>query len=201
MKKLGFVMALALAAGAAQAKEANSFSVLSGHGGGWTGSDSYGTRSLLAVDVTGVLSIDPYGDPLNVVLSNNIGAGSHVTGIGWDVTLFADSPSWLSEMVVSFESSSVFYVQLTPGVGDNISGTKSYSSGGVVDLIGLGLDFYVDGDGLLHMEFFEGFDDFANDWDGIWQSGTITVQYEVIPAPGALALMAGGGLVALRRRR
>jgi uncharacterized protein (TIGR03382 family) len=48
------------------------------------------------------------------------------------------------------------------------------------------------------MEFFEAFNDFTNDWDGIW-NGTLTIQW--IPTPGALAILGLGGIAAGRRRR
>lgn len=166
----------------------------------------YSSFNDYALDVSGIFSIDPFGDPLNVVRTLQIGASARVIGIGWDVTLFADAPSWLSEMVVAFGSTSASAVNLTPGVGDDASGTQAYSSGGVVDLVGLGLDFTVDADGVLRMEFFESFDDFADDWDGIWESGSLTIRVEgeqVVPEPSVYALMLLGlaGVAGASRRR
>jgi len=159
-----------------------------------------------ALDVTGIFSFDGPGDPLNEVRTLQIGASARVIGIGWDTTQFADSPSWLSEMVVSFGSTSVGFVNLTTGIGDDFPGTQSYSSGGVVDLIGLDLDFTVDADGVLRMEFFESFDDFANDWDGRWESGALTIRVEgehVVPEPSVYALLLLGlaGVAGSARRR
>ena len=90
---------------------------------------------------------------------------------------------------------------LTPGVGDYFAGTSTYTSGGVVDLVGLALDFNVGGDGNLRMEYFEGYDDYANAIDGYWLNGTLTIAYEAVPAPGAMALFGAAGFVAARRRR
>ena len=57
--------------------------------------------------------------------------------------------------------------------------------------------FFVGGDGLLRIEFWEDFVDFKGA-DGFYGS-TLTIHY--IPAPASLALLGLGGLVGIRRRR
>jgi hypothetical protein len=88
---------------------------------------------------------------------------------------------------------------LTPGVADDIAGTASYGSGGIIDLIGLGLDFYVRGDGILRLEFSESFNDLSSGADGRWDRGTLSIRYagadsEVreVPEPGTLMLLGLG---------
>jgi hypothetical protein len=159
-------------------------------------------------DVAGIFSIDPFGDPDNEVYMISLAPNAHVIGIGWNVELFADSPSFLSEMVVAYGTTSTSaLVFLTPGIGDDFPGTEFYSSGGVEDLVWLGLDFFVDADGILRLEFFEDFDDYPDDWDGIWESGALSIEWSVpggpvIPEPGTWAMMiAGFGLVGLAARR
>jgi hypothetical protein len=165
---------------------------------------SAANAAFITINLNQVFSVDELGDVDNIVGSFATGfANGQVVGIGWDVSIFADSPSYLSEAAVAFGSTTNFNainypLTLTPGNGDDFPGTQTYSSAGVIDLVGLGFDFALDADGLLWLEFFEGFDDFANDWDGIW-NGTLTI--EVIPTPSSFALLGFAGLVAGRRRR
>jgi hypothetical protein len=202
MLKQMMVLSVLALAGAAQADDKLSpRSLLSGNGGGWS-HGGFSERSLYVYNTNNIQSWDPYGDADNVTDSIFLGANTRITGIAWDVQLTTlISPSWLSEIAVAFENSSGAQLFLAPGDGDNFGGTDTYSSGGIVDLIGLGLDFNLGADGILGLEFYETFDDYANRAEGLWKQGAITIQYEVIPAPGALALMGLSGLVATRRRR
>lgn len=159
------------------------------------------------VDVTystnGISSWDGLGDPDNFLDFVSLGAGFtdyHVIGIGWDVNLTAISPSWLSEIGVNFVEGGVF---LFPGSGDGFPGSANYSSGGIVDLIGLSLDWNQASD-ILNLEFFEDFDDVADAIEGSWDSGTITIRVErsgAIPEPASIGIAALGVAGFLVRRR
>lgn len=153
-------------------------------------------------DVTGIQSHGLYGDPDNTVVLLDVGANSVVTSIAYDVTLTADSPSWLADMVVGFENSKqtdgVFF---TPGIEEWFPGTMSYS--GFADLALLGLAFEVGVDGILRLEFFEDWDDLVG-VDGQWDFGTITFGIETVDVeePGEVpepstTLLIGAGLAML----
>lgn len=164
-------------------------------------------------DVSGIDSNDGLFAAINerflvdVAACIGLPSGSPVTmnGIGWNVTIFADSPSWRSEMAVYFDDSalsgtSAFY--LAPGAGIDSPGTSTLNSGDAtgpaIKLLSVGLpDLYLS-DGLLYIEFFETFVDYPNDWDGIWTAGFLRIQ--AYPEPATLGLLAIGGLL-LRRRR
>ena len=164
-----------------------------------------GQRTDFLINVTGINSVAAAGTAGNTVLSFNVGAGSTVTGIGWDVNNTAFTPSWLSEMVVRFgNTDGSGGVNLTVGNGDTFAGTAAYNSGGLLDLIGLGLSFTANADGLVRFEFYESFNDPEVALDGIWNSGALTLQVVAIPEPATYALMALGlfavGAAARRRK-
>ena len=55
--------------------------------------------------------------------------------------------------------------------------------------------------GQVLLQWYETFNDINPGPDGIYQSGTVTIEFTLIPAPGALALLGVAGLASRRRRR
>lgn len=151
-------------------------------------------------NVAGIPSFDGFGAAGNTVVNLNLGPGAIMNGVGWNVNLTANGASWLSELTVAFtDSAGGQGIFLSPGAGNDAPGTAQFSSGGVVKFNTVPLPDIVLADGILRMEFFEGFDDVAGQADGVWNSGNLTIQF--VPAPGAMALFGMGGLLAARRRR
>lgn len=162
--------------------------------------------ATLVVDVTGARGTSLFGGLGNTVQAFAIGAGARITAIGYDVSITANDPSYLSEANVALFATgrASSGVALTPGIADDASGTASYAGG--VDLTALGLDFALADDGILRLEYFEDVVDGGLP-DSIWNSGTITVTYDMVatpvPEPATWAMMAIGlGIVGgtLRRR-
>jgi hypothetical protein len=154
---------------------------------------------VATLDVAGIFSNDVLGSASNETRFLDLVADARIIGISWDVSLFADAPSWLSEMSVDLNDGAGGGFSLSPGFGVNNPGTESFS--GTADLVALGSAFSLGASGRLNFEFFETFDDFANDWDGIWRQGTLTVTYVPEPASFGLAGLALLGLGATTRRR
>ncbi len=148
-------------------------------------------------------SWDLEGDLDNFVADLNFGVAGTIHGIGWDVTQTSVGASWGSEMVVSFaDQGSAAGLYLTPSGTAAAITNENNASAGIVDLENAGIPDVVIASGVLSLEFFETFDDVADDIDGWWLEGsTITLDMFFVPAPGALALLGLGGLVSTRRRR
>ena len=163
----------------------------------------------IPLDVTGIPSFGGFGDAGNTVMDIDVaalagapsGTDMVMEGVGWDVVLSAFSPSWISEISVQFNNAtadSPEAINLAPGAGNNAPALGvPFASGGVLDFVDAGLAYIPLPGGILHMEFFEGFDDSTVAPDGNWDQGTLTLR--VVPEPASLLLIALGAL-ALRRR-
>lgn len=163
------------------------------------------------IDISGINSWDLQGAIDNEALSVDLasalglapGSAVSVTGIGWDVNLSVSANgSWYNEAQIGFgDTFGTYDLFLTPGTdGENGTDTRNYSSGGILKLADVNIPDLAISDGVIEMEFFESFDDVSGEIDGTWEAGSI-ITLQVVPAPGALALMGLAGLAGRRRRR
>lgn len=157
----------------------------------------------LVVDTTGILNNDERGAVSNIVLDFYVGANASVTSLQWDVNVTSYAGSYLSEMKLTFSDTLGNGVTFTPGNGDDFDGTMDYA--GFQDLGELGQIFAVGDDGILRLEFHDGFKDLAFDEpEGIWNTGTLTFGIAPVPEPPAFVMLLGGMLLlsgAVKRRR
>lgn len=159
----------------------------------------------LSIDLSGVQSFSELSSPLNTVLTRFLNTDAHIIGLGWDVSMTAFAPSWLDDVKVRLsDSADSLPLDLRPGEGDQFAGTRSYGSGGIVDLTSLGYDFNVGNDGALRIEIYETLDDVPGA-DAVFNSGSsLVVRYETavtsVPEPSTqILLLVGGVLMATRR--
>lgn len=167
------------------------------------------TGVVVPFNVAGIQSFDPVGAPANTVILFDAAAalglpsGTPVsmTGIGWDVTITAPAPSWRSEMDIYFDDAiAPDLTGLFLGVSGDASpgGPTNYSSNGVIKLAPNNIADIVLPNGILRIEFFDSYDDFPGAVDGIWNSGTLNLQF--VPEPASLSLLSLAALALLRRR-
>ena len=161
-----------------------------------TAASSLAYGDVIEIDIAGVNSNDNYGAEINEVLSYDLG-DIVITGIGWDNVVGDGSPtgvSWGNEMSMAVSDGA--FVSFFPSEGSGSAGGVwgPASSDGI---IALGEALALNG-AALTLEFYESYDDAGGATDAFYQSGTITVEYTVVPAPGALALL---GLAGMGRRR
>lgn len=162
--------------------------------------------ATVVLNLTGIQTFDAFQDSSNIIRLLNIGAGSRVTGLTYNVTISTIGGSYLSEASIYYTDSAITDgVVFRPGIADARTGTATYT--GTSDLIASGLDFVVGADGILRVEFAESFDDLPNAADANL-SGSLTFDYTPaatsgVPEPASWALMVSGfGVIggALRRR-
>ena len=102
-------------------------------------------------------------DPANCnIIISNMGVGNEIIGAGYDVRIETLDPSFQSEVRLGFfDNTSGTGVAFTPAVGVDSPGAGDFSSTGLVDLVGAGLDFEIGADGQLLIAAYESFDDAA----------------------------------------
>ncbi len=166
---------------------------------------------LAVLDVTGIPSMDGPGSPNNVVIFLWIGPFNYVNGLGWDVVLQTLVPGSRRDDIAmtirdtnNDEFSGLLFI---PGAADPApGGPTAYSSDGILKLANYNIpNVRALADGLIRLEFAEGFEDAPGAADALWVSGAVSFQTVfAIPnpvSPGPASLFALAGVAALRRTR
>ena len=137
---------------------------------------SGGPTAILPID--GIDSWDARGDSDNYLLLVDVGANNVVTAIGYDAALTtAPNGSWCSEARFVFtDSAETSGVAISPGFETGAPcDADNLSSGGPIDLVGLGFQPIIGADGLLRIEAYESFDDVADEIDATWSNASAPV--------------------------
>lgn len=132
------------------------------------------------VDVTGIDSWDGLDDADNVFLDVDISNGMKVVGVAWDIGIASIGDSWLADASVLVSNSDGAAdpnaVILTPGFQVEAPGDQEFSSGGIVLFADEDLpEIEPNGDGIVRLQFFEGFDDFPDAIDSEWRNAASPV--------------------------
>ena len=160
---------------------------------------------LVEIEFADLFSYDAQGSippnaTLDIDLAAALGQSSaayDVVGVGWEITIDAFGPSWLSDVSISFGNDPAYQnpaAVIVPGQGDDFFDFRTYDSGGIHDLTnwnGSGTDFsFETASGVVHFEFFEAFDDFIGFPDAWFRNpSTITLEVVRVPEPAASAGM------------
>lgn len=123
-----------------------------------------------------------------------------VTGLGWDLSVTAESGALVSDVGLGFASfDDIAGTQLLLAIadGNDVGGQMDISSGGILLLANFGIPDGQLPSGLLYAELF----DWVPSLPGLTVSGSVQIQYSVVPAPGGGAMLGLCGLACVRRRR
>ncbi len=218
MKSVMIVSGLLAVAGTAMGQSISAFNTESSGreitSVGPTGGAAELSGGVTNFNVAGIASWDLQGSGFNTVVNFDLASalgyapGTPITmnGIGWDVNLATVGASWLSEMGIYFDDNiapDLSGLFLSPGAGSNAPGAANFNSGGIIKLAPNNIPNILLPNGVLRMEFFEGYDDVSAAIDGNWLSGSLQIQTveQAVPAPGVAGLFGLAGLAAARRRR
>jgi len=170
---------------------------------------------LIQIDISGLSTIDAFGDPDNNFFSlihlpkepdePSIPNANTLLGIGWDLSLTTIGASWASDTAINFggEFDIAFSTDSFPVTN------QFYSSGGIIDLVDAGISpvSFGEDEYAMRVEFFETFDDTQNTAEAFFEEGSVLTLRTLhpatfaIPSPGPGSALCLAGLVVFKRRR
>ena len=162
---------------------------------------------IVEISLDGVTSWDEPGDWDNFIGAVDIGGvtgwggDAVVNGVGYDLTLETVAPSWLSNAAIyldDYVNPDLIGVVFTPGANDDYAGIKTYNSA-IDDLTDNGTPDLPLPDGWMFVEMFEWHDDYPNEIDAYYLSGS-KLYVSVHPEPATIFLL-GLGIAGLAARR
>lgn len=162
------------------------------------GAATVASADLHTFDLSGMSVEGSFGDNFGVTsLMHDFGAAGTVVNVSWDVNYESFDPSWMSEVQMAVDTNDDLSLDgdidaLDYGATDN-PGVFSFSGSIAASS--------VSSDGLVYLTVYDLFNDASATPDAKFGAGSsLTVEY-IVPAPGSMALLGLGGLVAARRRR
>lgn len=174
-------------------------------GGLFVAAPASAQTNTVVIDVTGAQAWGEYLDPRNTLFTRQLGNNARITHFSYNFILTANAPSSLSDAAIYLDNYDDYvFAYFTT---EARSGTGRYSDS--FNLIDLGLDFVLDQNGRLFIEFADFAPAEAGYADAIWNSGTITIGYDLpaataVPEPATWSMMiAGFGAIGgvMRRRQ
>jgi len=153
-------------------------------------------------DLAGLTSYDGLGAPANVPIFLDIGAGSHVHGIGLELLAETFGGSWLADLSIRFSVSDGSAVTFDLFSGQTGAGSDWFSTGGIVVTYNgpPHVDLIAGSDGLMRVELYETTVDAPGEAEAVLLAGS-SVNFQFwVPAPGAMGVLGAGLLIAGRRR-
>lgn len=151
-----------------------------------------GGTDTITLDVTGIPSMDRVGSPNNVIIDLFVGPFNEVIGGGFDVFLQTLVPgSRLSDIIVSITNTDeVPGFGFSPAALDQFPGGPNRYMRAVAPVPPQFPTVHARQDGLVRLEFLDGFDEAPGAADGLWVSGSLTLLTRYpIPAPGFAGLL------------
>lgn len=148
-------------------------------------------------DISGLVSEGSFGDNFPT-LTHNFGAPGTVIGVSFSVFAAMNSPSWSEELQIAIDTidDTSFDGDIDMSLWGGVANSNPFAGAGALPASS------ISSDGDVFLTLYESFNDSAPNPDAIYGPGSsVTVEYRLVPAPGAMAILGLGGVVALRRRR